>query len=135
MISGGFSEAVTSTGEAMAGRRSNSKQGKALAAGATLALLALWHAGPAGASSNTPLVPGDVTNSADELEALSPAHSLSPGVKAAQREVSEEAATTPLAADDDKPLGNELPAVTTRLPGISDERLARYKRQMYRTDI
>jgi len=119
----------------MAGRRSNSKQGEALAAGVTLALLALWHASPAGASSNTPLVPDDVANSADELDALSPARSLTPGVEAAQREVSEEAATTSLAVDDDKLLGNELPAMTTRLPGISDERLARYKRQMYRTDI
>lgn len=118
----------------MAGRHSRPNQGKALAAGAALALLALWQTGPAAASSNTPLVPHDVANSAEELDALSPARSLTPAVEAAQREVSKEAETTPL-ADGDKPVGNRRPAMTTRLPGISDERLARYKRQMYRTDI
>ncbi len=118
----------------MARRRSMSRQGKALAAGATAALLALWQAGPAAASSNTPLVPDDVANSANELDELSPARTLAPRVEAAQREVSEEAATTPL-ADGDEAVSNKRPAMTTRLPGISDERLARYKRQMYRTDI
>lgn len=118
----------------MAGRRPMSRQGKVLAAGAAVALLALWYAGTAAASSNTPPVPDDVANSTDELDVLSPARSLAPIVEAAPSDVSDEASTEPL-AEGDKPVSDKLPTVTARLPGVSDERLARYKRQMYRTDI
>ena len=117
LISGGFSEAVTSVGETMAARRSRSNQGKACAAGAALAFLVAWHAGPATASSNTPVDSDDVTKSAKEFDTMSPRHSLAPRVEAALRKVFKE------------------PAMTTRVPGISDEQLARYKRQMYRKDI
>lgn len=112
-----------------------SKQGKAFAAGAALAFFVAWHAGPASASSNTPEVSDDVTESANALETFSPPiHSLAPKVEAALRKVFEKPATS-LADSDAKPLGTQRPAITTRVPGISDEQLARYKRQMYRKDI
>lgn len=117
----------------MARRRAISIQGKVSAAGAALALLALWHAGPAAASSNTPLVPADVAKTANQLDELSPEHSRTPRAEATLRKVFEGAAT-PLAKNNG-PIARKRPAMTTRLPGVSDERLARYKRQMNRSDI
>ncbi len=112
-----------------------SKQGKAFAAGAALAFFVAWHAGPASASSNTPKVSDDVTESANALETLSPpTRSLAPKVEAELRKAFKKPATS-LADSDGKPLGTQRPAITTRVPGISDEQLARYKRQMYRKDI
>jgi hypothetical protein len=111
------------------------KQGKAFAAGAALAFFVAWHAGPASASSNTPVVSDDVTESATALDTLSPpTHSLAPRIEAAFRKVFKEPATS-LADGNGKPLGSQRPAITTRVPGISDEQLARYRRQMYRKDI
>lgn len=119
----------------MAERRSMSKQGKAFAAGAALAFFVAWHSTPAIASSNTPVVGDDVTESANALDTLSPPNdSLAPRVAAAFRKVFKEPATS-LADSDGKPLGSQRPVITTRVPGISDEQLARYKRQMYRKDI
>lgn len=109
-------------------------QGKACAAGAALAFLVAWHAGPAIASSNTPVGSDEVTKSANEFDTMSPSHSLAPRVEAALRKVFKEPATS-LAESDDKPPGSKRPTITTRVPGISDEQLARYKRQMYRKDI
>lgn len=115
----------------MAGRRSLSGQGKAFAAGAALAFIVAWHAGPASASSNTPALSDDVTVSARDLDAISPP---APRVEAESRKAFKEPAA-PLADNDGKPLGLQRPSITTRVPGISDEQLARYKRQMYRKDI
>lgn len=76
--------------------------------------------------------------SVEEIDALSPDHYLAPRVEAVLRKVFKESATpisdspvsdTPI-ADSDK-----QPAMNTRVPGVSDHELARYKRQMYRTDI
>ena len=45
-----------------------SRQGKPFAAGAVLALLVMWIAGPATASSNTPAVGVGVEKSANEFD-------------------------------------------------------------------
>lgn len=112
-----------------------SKQGKAFAAGAALAFFVAWHAGPATASSNTPAVSDDVTQSANVLDTMPlTTRSLAPRVDAALRKVFKEPAAS-LADSDRKSPGTQRPAITTRVPGISDEQLARYKRQMYRKDI
>jgi hypothetical protein len=136
----------------MAGRQSTLRQSKTFAAGAAIALLAAWHAAPASASSNTPAICNDVADasleiapgelqakivshdidtkgveaaeSASEIEALSPTHYLAPRVEAVLREVFEDTATP-----------DEMPTINARVPGVSNDELARHKRQMYRTDI
>jgi len=110
-----------------------SRQGKPFAAGAVLALLVVWIAGPATASSNTPVVGDDVEKSANEFDTFSPSHSLAPRVEAALRKVFKEPAAR--LDDIDESVSSKRPAMTTRVPGISDDQLARYKRQMYRKDI
>lgn len=117
----------------MAGRRPMSKQGKPSAAGAAFALLLLSLAGPASASSNTPLGSDGVTTSASEFEAMSPSHSLAPRVEAALRKIFKDPAAR--LDDIDDSVGLKRPAMTTRVPGISDDQLIRYKRRMYRKDI
>ncbi len=143
----------------MAARQSMPKQGKSFAAGAALLMIAAWHAGPAFASSNSPSLCDDVADLAFAvpekqlqanavshevdakgaeksdivIESVSRSHILAPRVEAALRRVFEDA-TTPL-ADSDKATTDEAPVMNTRVPGVSDEELARYKRQMYRTDI
>lgn len=137
----------------MAGWQSKPKQRTTFAAGAAIVLLAAWHTAPAIASSNNASLrsdPGleipaseltvtvvshevdangiDVADSADETDVLSPSHYLAPRVEAVLRRVFEESAT-PI-ADSDK-----QPEMNTRIPGVSDDEMARYKRQMYRTDI
>ncbi|MGB5450392.1 MAG: hypothetical protein WBM80_15815 [Woeseiaceae bacterium] len=118
----------------MAGRRLLANQGKALAAATALAFLVAWHAAPATASSNTPVGSDDVTNSASEYHTISSGHSLAPRIEAALRKAFKAPAVS-LAERDDKPLASQRPAITTRVPGISDEQLARYRRLMYRKDI
>jgi len=80
----------------------------------------------------------ETAKSSSDSDALSPTHYLSPRAEAALRKVFEETTTpvadsplaeTPLADDDERPV------VKTRVPGVSDNDLARYKRQMYRRDI
>ncbi len=145
----------------MAARQSVSKQGKSFAAGAAIVLLAAWHAEPAAASSNTPVSCDDVADAsfevlasdlkaavvshevdakgskdaetAEEIDALSPDHYLAPRVEAVLRKVFRDSAT-PIA---DAPIvdSDKRPGMNTRVPGVSDHELARYKRQMYRTDI
>jgi len=113
-----------------------SRQGKPFAAGAVLALLVVWIAGPATASSNTPVIRDDVEKSANEFDTFSPSHSLVPRVEAALRKVFKEPAARVDDIDDiDESVISKRPAMTTRVPGISDDQLARYKRQMYRKDI
>jgi hypothetical protein len=80
----------------------------------------------------------ETTKSNNDADALSPAKYLSPKAEAELRKVFEKstkpAADSPIAetrlAD-----GDEQPAVKARVPGVSDNDLARYKRQMYRRDI
>lgn len=80
----------------------------------------------------------EIAKSKSDADELPPTHYLSPRAEAAFGKVFEET-TKPVAvspivetslADDDEP-----PAVKTRVPGVSDNDLARYKRQMYRRDI
>lgn len=119
----------------MTGRRSLSGQRRAFVAGAALVFLVAWHAAPATASSNTPPISGDVTESVNDLDAVSaPTRSLERSVAAESRKAFKERAAS-LADNDREPAGSKRPAITTRVPGISDEQLARYKRQMYRKDI
>jgi len=74
-------------------------------------------------------------DSADRVDVLSADHLLKPRVEATVREVfvdsddeAEPAEAVPTEADD--------PVImNTRVPGVSDDELARFKRQMYRKDI
>lgn len=141
----------------MAARQSKPEQGNLFAAGGAILLLAAWHADPASANS-APLcddvatlafeVPAEqlqvdaVSHEVDaqgtetlntEIEVISPDHYLAPRVEAALRRVFEDIATP--VADGDKPATEEPPEMNTRVPGLSDEELARYKRLMYRVDI
>ncbi|MGI9249419.1 MAG: hypothetical protein ACR2QI_10410 [Woeseiaceae bacterium] len=145
----------------MAGRQSTLRQSKTFAAGAAIALLVALYASPALASSNASTICNDVadasleiapgellaknvsqnidtngveiTESASEMETLSPTHYLAPRVEAVLRKVFEDSAT-PL-ADSEQPDEDDAPTMKSRLPGVSDDELSRYKRQMYRTDI
>ena len=143
----------------MAARQSMPKQGKSFAAAAAFLMMAAWHTGPASASTNSPSLSDDVVNLAFAvpekqlqanavsnevdakgtersdivIESVPRSHILAPRVEAALRKVFENM-TTPL-ADSDKAKTDEAPVMNTRVPGVSDEELARYKRQMYRTDI
>lgn len=115
----------------MAGRRLQSDQCKALAA---LVLLVALPAGYATGASNMPETSDGAAKSASEFHTISRGPSLAPRIQAALRKVFKEPAELP-AERDDKPVASQRPAITTRLPGISDEQLARYRRQMYRKDI
>lgn len=117
----------------MAGRRQMSRKGKPFAAGAAFALLVVWLADPAIASSNTPVVRDKVEKSANEFDTFSPSHSLAPRVEAVLRKVFKEPAAR--LNDIDESVSPTRPAMTTRVPGMSDVQLARYKRYMYRKDI
>lgn len=126
----------------MAGRQANPKQGKIVAAGTAIVLLAAWHANPATASSDTPVLCDDVADSALEI----PAHKLQATIvnhETDAKHVEEDAAKSP---NDEKAVetpvtenpiaaGETVPAMHARVPGVSDDELARYKRRMYRTDI
>lgn len=141
----------------MAGRQATPRQGKAYAVSALLAVLvSAWYAGPAIASSNTLPACDDVNDAsleipvkelqvavtgnkveADEVDAVESATepdtlstTRNPGSDhdAILHEVFEETTTRFSESD-------EWPAMNARVPGLSDDELARYKRQMYRTDI
>jgi hypothetical protein len=141
----------------MAGRQSTPRHGKTYAASASLVVLvSAWYAGPAIASSNTfsmcddvndvsleipakelqvAIISGkvetdevDAVESATELDTLSTTKNLRPSDDAILRKVFEETTTR-------FPESDEWPAMNARVPGVSDNELARYKRQMYRTDI
>lgn len=145
------------TGEIMAGRQATPRQGKAYGASALLVVLvSAWYAGPAIASSNTFPVCDDVNDvnleipvkelqvaitsnkvEADEVDIVesdtepdtfSTTENPGPDHEAILHEVFEETTTRFSESD-------EWPAMNARVPGLSDDELARYKRQMYRTDI
>ncbi len=85
----------------------------------------------------------DDPDASDRSDTLSESHALVPRVKAVLRAVFKDsnppvAEATPAAADISKPDdadSDKLPGMNTRVPGVSDDELARYKRHMYRTDI
>lgn len=126
----------------MAGPQANPKRGKNFAAGAALVVLAAWHANPAIASSNTPALCDDVADSALET----PAHKLQAIIVNHEADAKRVEADTTTPVDDEKAVetpiaedpitaGEKVPAMHARVPGVSDDELARYKRRMYRTDI
>lgn len=80
------------------------------------------------ASNNIVTKEVEAVESTIEGDASSAGEDLVPGVEAAPRQVVEKT-TSQIAEDDDQP------AMKARVPGISDDELARYKRQMFRTDI
>lgn len=141
----------------MAGGQATPRQGKAYGASALLVVLvSAWYAGPAIASSNTFPVCDDVNDvnleipvkelqvaitgnkvetdevdiveSDTEPDTFSTTENPGPDHEAILHEVFEETTTRFSESD-------EWPAMNARVPGLSDDELARYKRQMYRTDI
>lgn len=138
----------------MARRQSTSRRVRIFAASAAIALLAASHAGAASASSNTPVMSDDAADGtldipaseltrrivsheidaegikkpgpAEESEALSATHYLAPRVAAVLRKVFK---------DTEIPIAESSADINTGVPGVSDNQLARYRRQMYRTDI
>lgn len=90
---------------------------------------------------NHDLSDGDELDSRENAETLSAAKYLTPKAAATVREAFEETArplaeVTP-ASDNgvDTAAAEELPEMSTRVPGVTDSELARYRRQMYRIDI
>lgn len=80
----------------------------------------------------------DSSESDQESALLSPASYLSPEAAATVREAFEEVAPLAEAAssgDDDADEGEHSPEMKSRVPGVSDSELARYRQQMYRVDI
>ena len=80
----------------------------------------------------------EVGQSDGDADALLPTNYLSPRAEAALRELLEDTKK----ASPDSPVTDapgvdvgEQPAMKARVPGVSDNDLARYKRQMYRRDI
>jgi len=59
---------------------------------------------------------------------------LSPTIEATLRDTDEPVSLSPDSADSE-PTSPVNPPLTTRVPGLSDEAMARYKRYMYRKDI
>lgn len=139
----------------MAVRPTERKQGK-IAAGAVSLVLAAWIAAPALAAPayeaicnkahNATLevsadeltaatVSHDVvaTDSADKVDVLSADHLLKPRVEATVREVFADDETEPAEAVQTE--ADDSVIMNTRVPGVSDDELARFKRQMYRRDI
>ena len=80
----------------------------------------------------------EITKSNNDAGKLSPAFYLPPKAEAELRKAFEKS-TTPIAdspvAETPQAEGDEQPAIEARVPGVSDNDLARYKRQMYRRDI
>ncbi len=138
----------------MAGGQATQRPGSGRATLAALALTALWHVAPAVASSNTDAACSDIVVptleiSANELkktvvladtdaidveepavavDVISPTRLRSPVTESA---VPEEYNHLPASAANDE----KRPPMNARVPGVSDEALSRYKRQMYRKDI
>ena len=113
----------------MAARQLTPRPGRSFAAGAAIVALACWQAGFA---SNEI----DVERAAESdlaFKAVSPEDLLAPRVDAELRKVFDEQATP--ATETAEPDVDKQPVMNTRVPGVSDEDLAEFKRQMYRTDI
>lgn len=145
----------------MTERQSVPRQVGNSAAGVVIVLLATLNADVAIASSNAPVRCDDVAeltleiqvrdlnaqtlshesdrkgleikDSANESDALSPTHYLAPRAEAVLRKVFKE--TTTPASDSPIAETDKRPEMNTRVPGVSDDELARYKRHMYRKDI
>ena len=126
----------------MPARQASPQQSTIFAVGAAMLFVLAWHANSASASSNTPVLCDDVADSALEI----PAHEFKAAIVNHETEVQrdEKDVVSPVAeettaegpiAEKPAPAGEKVPAVHARVPGVSDDELARYKRRMYRTDI
>lgn len=104
------------------------------AADATLAIPATELSAATVSHESTPSESATRDNTAE----ISPTHVLRPQVKAAIRDVfsatveERETAVEDTVVPEDR---DETPRMNTRVPGIADNELLRYKRQMYRRDI
>ena len=76
----------------------------------------------------------DVTSPTD-VDALAADHILKSSVKATVREVFPDSDAEPESADVAEPSADDAVLMNTRVPGLSDDALARFKRQMLRKDI
>lgn len=80
----------------------------------------------------------EIRQSNSDADAVLPTNYLSPRDEAARGELPEDtkkpAPASPV-ADGPRVDSSEQPAIKARVPGVSDDDLARYKRQMYRRDI
>lgn len=144
----------------MAVRLSEPKRGT-IAAAATL-VLAGWFAGPVSAAPNPEIFSDDSKKATLEIssEQLTPAtvshefdnhegtarnvneigvlprdHLLKAGVEAAVRKIFDDTDDESEAEDVDEAEPAETAILNTRVPGISNDRMARFKRQMLRKDI
>jgi hypothetical protein len=123
----------------MATRQRNPRKG-ILAAASSILLVALCFAGTAIAAPN-PTTVEIIGNTSDDLAADK---LLTPTAKAAMHAAFEKHSpstdgdtlpATPTSVKQAAQKESKLPAVSARIPGISDNGLARFKRQMYRRDI
>ena len=73
--------------------------------------------------------------SADKVEVLSADHLLKPSVEAIVREAFADSDDEDDASDTVQTEAEDPVIMNTRVPGFSDDQLARFKRQMYRKDI
>ena len=139
----------------MAERQSMPQAYKRLAASAAVLMLVAWQVGPAHAASNshipsdavadaTLLIPdSNLTTEIADRGLESPTRLLAPRAEAAIREAFKAAATTPMAeaklSPDATEVDDAVPEtphdMNTRLPGVSEEDLSSFRKQMYRKDI
>ena len=83
---------------------------------------------------------GDELDVGRDPKTLSAERHLTPRAAATLREAFEDtphplAEVTPAADNGAENAAEELPEMNTRVPGVTDSELARYRRQMYRIDI
>lgn len=74
-------------------------------------------------------------DSADKVDVLSADHLLKPRVEATVREVFADSDDEAEPAEAVQTEADDPVIMNTRVPGVSDDELARFKRQMYRKDI
>ena len=139
----------------MAERRSMPQAYKRLAAIAAVLMLATWQAGPANAASNSHIPSDEVadatlyipdsnlTTEIADRDAETPTRMLAPRAEAAIRAAFKAVETTPMAEAKSSPDATEVDdaaaetpyEMNTRLPGVSEEDLTSFRKQMYRKDI
>ena len=143
----------------MFGRRYKTNQRNTFAAGAAVFVIAGICTAPALAATSSQIdCPEEATKatldvparllttdlvSLDEIEIAPSSSLLAPRASAAIRNAFISSHTPPLVGADAKPVSASEddestvpdPGMNTKLPGVSDEDLLRYKKQMYRRDI
>jgi len=77
----------------------------------------------------------DDTDAANKVDVLSATHLLRPRAAATIREVFADSDDETELAEEEQSEADDTVIMNTRVPGLSDDELARFKRQMYRKDI